>query len=74
MIYLKFQQTFYVIKEFSRPNKVRLNGMASEILKISANFLRNRKEFSRPNEVLLNGMASDLLKISSNFLRNRKRI
>ena len=34
-------------KGFSRPNKVRLNGMASDKFKVPANFLRNKKGFSR---------------------------
>ena len=63
MINLKFQQTYYVIKKFSRPNKVRLNGMASERLKVISNFLRNKKGFSRPNKVRLNIMEIDEIKI-----------
>ena len=57
---------------FSRANKIRLNFMASDLLKIKSNQLHTEKEFSRANEVLLNFMASDLLKIISNFLRNEK--
>ena len=46
--------------------------MASDLLKIISNYLRNEKEFSRPDKVRLNFLASDLLKIISNFLRNEK--
>ena len=46
--------------------------MAIDLLKVTSNFLRNKKEFSRPNEVLLNFMASDIFKVISNFLRNKK--
>ena len=45
-------------KEFSRPNEVLLNGMASDIFYVPANFLRTEN------------MASDKLKIPANFLRN----
>ena len=48
--------------------------MASDILKVISNLLRNKIRFSRPNKVRLNGMASDKLKVISNFLRNEKRI
>ena len=46
--------------------------MASDILKVISNLLRNKIRFSRPNKVRLNGMASDKLKVISNFLRNKR--
>ena len=46
--------------------------MASDLLKVSANLLRNKKGFSRPNKVRLNIMASDKLKVISNLLRNKR--
>ena len=43
VINLKFQQTFYVIKKDLAGLKVRLNGMASDKLKVISNLLRNKK-------------------------------
>ena len=34
-------------KGFSRPNKIRLNGMASDIFKVISNFLRNEKRIQQ---------------------------
>ena len=56
-------------KEFSRPDEIWLNFLASDLLKVISNYLRTEKGFSRPDEVLLNFLASDLLKVISNFLR-----
>ena len=45
--------------------------MASDKLKVSSNFLRNKKNLASL-KIRLNFMASDVFKVISNFLRNKR--
>ena len=69
MTYLKLiSNQPHTEKRFSRPNKIRLNFLASDLFKPKSNFLRTEKEFSRPNKIRLNFPASDIFKTIANLI------